>query len=105
MSILTSPLQRIKIGFSSTLKEKKLKARLLNEGYSWFDTGTFDSLLDASNMVQAIENNRDSIICSPEIIGYNNGWITREQILELSEEMKKNRYGQKLSKFIGNKED
>lgn len=87
------------------LKEKKLKARLLNEGYSWFDTGTFDSLLDASNMVQAIENNRDSIICSPEIIGYNNGWITREQILELSEEMKKNRYGQKLSKFIGNRED
>ena len=43
------------------LKDKKLKARLLHEGYSWFDTGTFDSLLDASNMIRTIENNRDII--------------------------------------------
>ncbi len=86
------------------LKEKRLKARLLNEGYSWFDTGTFDSLLDASNMVQAVENNRDSIICSPEIVAYNNGWITKEKLIKLSEEMKQNKYGQKLNKFIENKE-
>ena len=86
------------------LKEKTLKARLLNDGYSWFDTGTFDSLLDASNMVQAVENNRDSIISSPEIIAYNNGWITKEQINKLAEEMKHNKYGQKLNKFIENRE-
>ena len=87
------------------LKQKKLKARVLNEGYSWFDTGTFDSLLDASNMVQAIENNRDSIICSPELISYNNGWITKEKLKELSETMKKNRYGESLLKIVekGNK--
>lgn len=82
------------------LKQKKLKARLLNEGYSWFDTGTFDSLLEASNMVQAVENNRDSIICSPEIVAYNNGWISKDKLKELSEEMKKNKYGQKLSKYV-----
>ena len=82
------------------LKDKKLKARLLNEGYSWFDTGTFDSLLDASEMVQAVENNRDSLISSPEIIAYNNGWITREKLHELADEMKNNSYGQKLNKFI-----
>ena len=82
------------------LKQKKLKARLLNEGYSWFDTGTFDSLLEASNMVQAVENNRDSIICSPEIVAYNNGWITKEKLKSLAEEMKKNKYGQKLNKYV-----
>ncbi len=87
------------------LKQKKLKARLLNEGYSWFDTGTFDSLLEASNMVQAVENNRDKIICSPEIIAYNNKWITKRQLLECAEEMSKNNYGQKLKKHVENKED
>lgn len=86
------------------LKEKCLKAKLLNEGYSWFDTGTFDSLLDASEMVQAVENNRDSLISSPEIIAYNNGWITKEDLIELAEEMKYNMYGQKLNKFIENRE-
>ena len=87
------------------LKDKKLKARLLNEGYSWFDTGTFDSLLDAANMVRTIENNRDSIICSPEIIAYNNGWITKEKLIELSNSISKNRYGKKLQKFVESKEN
>lgn len=86
------------------LKQKKLKARLLNEGYSWFDTGTFDSLLEATNMVQAIENNRDSIVCSPEIIAYNNGWLKKEELKELADEMKKNSYGQKLKKHIESRE-
>ena len=87
------------------LKQKKLKARLLNEGYSWFDTGTFDSLLEATNMVQAVENNRDSIICSPEITAYNNGWIKKAKLQELAEEMRKNSYGQKLKKYIESRED
>lgn len=86
------------------LKNKKLKARLLNEGYSWFDTGTFDSLLDAANMVRTIENNRDSLICSPEMNAYNNGWISKEKLLEAATEMKKNKYGQKISKIVESKE-
>jgi len=87
------------------LKEKKLKARLLNEGYSWFDTGTFDSLLDAANMVRTIENNRDSIICSPELIGYQNGWINKTQLSNQANEMIKNKFGQKLDKYIRGKEN
>ena len=86
------------------LKNKKLKARLLNEGYSWFDTSNFELLLDAANMVRTIENNRDSIICSPEIIAYNNGWISKEKLLEIASNMKHNKYGQKLMKYIESRE-
>jgi glucose-1-phosphate thymidylyltransferase len=84
---------------------KKLKARLLNEGYSWFDTGTFDSLLDAANMVRTIENNRDSIICSPELVGYQNGWITKEKLSDQAKEMIKNKFGQKIEKYLKGKEN
>ena len=87
------------------LKNKKLKARLLNEGYSWFDTGTFDSLLDAANMVRTIENNRDSIICSPELVGYQNGWITKEKLSDQAKEMIKNKFGQKIEKYLKGKEN
>ncbi len=82
------------------LQEGKLKARLLDEGYSWFDTGTFESLLDASNMIRTIENNRDSLICSPEIIAYENGWISKELLKESSEKMQKNNYGKQLRKVL-----
>ena len=82
------------------LQEGKLKARLLDEGYSWFDTGTFESLLDASNMIRTIENNRDSLICSPEIIAYENGWISKELLKENAEKMQKNNYGKQLRKVL-----
>ena len=87
------------------LKERILKARLLNDGYSWFDTGTFDSLIDASNMIRTIENNRDSIICSPELIAYENNWISKEDLEKSSKEMIKNSYGKKLSKILENKDN
>ena len=86
------------------LKNKKLKARLLNEGYSWFDTGTFDSLLDAANMVRTIENNRDALICSPEMIAYSNKWITRNKLIDISKNMEKNKYGKKIIKYVEGKE-
>ncbi len=82
------------------LKEKKLKARVLNEGYTWFDTGTFDSLLEASNMIKTIETNRDSIICCPEKIAYENEWLTKEDIIEAGTAMKNNSYGQYLLKLV-----
>lgn len=85
------------------LKEQKLKARVLGEGYSWFDTGTFDSLLEASNMIKTIENNRDAIICCPEKIAYENEWIDKEQVLTRGKLMSKNRYGQYLLKYIEKK--
>ena len=63
------------------LQEGKLKASILGEGYTWFDTGTFESLLDASNMIRTIENNRGAVICCPEIIAYINGWIDANDVV------------------------
>lgn len=80
------------------LLEGTLKACLLGEGYTWFDTGTHDSMLDASNMVRTIQNNKDRVICCPEYIAYSQGWITDEQLLESAELMKKNNYGKYLKK-------
>lgn len=82
------------------LEENNLKACLLNEGYSWFDTGTFDSLLEASNMIKTIESNRDSLICSPEKIAYENKWITEEELYKIGIQMSKNTYGQNLLKLL-----
>ena len=82
------------------LQNKKLKARLLDEGYSWFDTGTFDSLLEASNMIKTIESNRDSVICCPEKIGYEKGWLSQDKLFEVAQLMKKNSYGQHLLKLV-----
>ena len=83
------------------LQEKKLKACLLGEGYSWFDTGTFDSLLDAANMVRTIQNNRDSVICCPDKIAYDNGWIKEKQLKKSATEQQKNSYGKYLLKILG----
>ena len=82
------------------LKKGDLRACLLGEGYTWFDTGTFDSLIDAANMIRTIQNNRDRVICCPEYIGYNNGWINKEEFKKRAELMKKNSYGEFLDKFI-----
>ncbi len=82
------------------LKEHYLKACLLGEGFSWFDTGTFKSLLDASNMIRTIENNRDRLICSPEVIAYENGWLTPDEIAERASKLSKNSYGLLLKKTL-----
>ena len=82
------------------LKENKLKANILNEGYTWFDTGTFDSLLDASNMIRSIEKNKDIVICCPEVIAYNNEWINIEKLVNRAKLQKNNSYGEYLIKFI-----
>ena len=82
------------------LQESRLKASLLSSGYTWFDTGTFDSLLDASNMIKSIEVNQDRLICSPEVISYKNGWLTLDELNNRAELMKKNNYGKKLIKIV-----
>lgn len=82
------------------LQNKNLKACLLGNGYTWFDTGTHDSMLDASNMIRTIQNNKGSVICCPELIAYNQGWITDNQLLSSAELMKKNEYGKCLKKYM-----
>lgn len=80
------------------LNENRLSAILLNSGYGWFDTGTIKSLLDASNFVGTIQEHQNIIICSPEEIGYKNGWLSKEKLLKQAEVMKKNEYGKHLCK-------
>ncbi len=86
------------------LQQENLKACLLGDGYTWFDTGTFDSLIDASNMIRTIQNNRDKVICCPEAIAYSNNWISKDEVKGRAELLKKNTYGKYLNKMIGGDE-
>jgi len=82
------------------LQEGILKACLLGEGYTWFDTGTFESLLDAANMVRTIQSNKDKVICCPEAIAYYNEWLSDEQLESRAELLHKNSYGKYLKKLL-----
>lgn len=78
------------------LKEGNLRAELLGGGFTWFDTGTNDSMMEASNMIQLVQRNNGKVICCPEAIAYNNGWISEEELIAAGNLMKKNSYGQYL---------
>ncbi len=82
------------------LQDGVLKAELLGEGFTWFDTGTFDSQLDAANMIKSIEANKDKVICCPEQIAYYKNWISKEKLQERADLLKKNAYGQYLQKVV-----
>jgi glucose-1-phosphate thymidylyltransferase len=69
------------------LEKNKLKAFKLSKGFAWLDTGTPESLLDASNFVSTIEKRQGSKICCPEEIAFKNKWITRENLLDASKEL------------------
>lgn len=78
------------------LEEKRVHVTLLGRGYSWLDAGTHESLNDASQFIQDIEEHQGLKICCPEEIAYKKGWISKEQITKLGETMKNNQYGQHL---------
>lgn len=82
------------------LQEEKLKACLLGEGYTWFDTGTEESMADATAMIRSIQNNKDKVICCPEAIAYQRGWLTEAELEKSVELMKKNKYGKYLKKVL-----
>jgi len=78
------------------LKGKNLRVQLMGRGYAWLDTGTHESLLEASNFIQTIENRQGLKVACIEEIAYEMGYITKEQLLQLAEPLKKNQYGQYL---------
>lgn len=78
------------------LNEQTLDVQLLDRGFAWLDTGTIDSLAEASDFVRAIEKRQGIQIASPEEIAYRNGWISKEEILASAEKYKKTAYGQHL---------
>lgn len=82
------------------LEDGELKVQTLGRGFAWLDTGTHDSLAEASIFVEVIEKRQGLKIACLEGIAYRNGWISKEKMLELAQPMIKNQYGQYLLKVI-----
>lgn len=78
------------------LEQKRLHVTTLGRGYSWLDTGTHESLVEASNYIKILEDHQGLKVCCPEEIAYKNGWITKEVLIEQGHLMEKNQYGQHL---------
>ncbi len=81
------------------LKNKKLKVAVLDRGFAWLDTGTFESLSDASEYVRVIEKRQGLKIGCPEEIAYRMKFISKDQLLQLAEGLKKSGYGEYLKKI------
>ena len=78
------------------LEENKLDVVTFGRGFTWLDTGTHESLAEATAFVKMIEDHQGLKISCPEEIAFSNGWITKEELLKIAEPMKKNQYGQHL---------
>ncbi len=85
------------------LENGELEVTLLGQGFTWLDTGTHESLVDATNLVKTIETHQHRKIACLEEIGYLNGWITRQEVMETYEILKKNQYGAYLKDVLDGK--
>ncbi|MFW5851825.1 MAG: glucose-1-phosphate thymidylyltransferase RfbA [Bacteroidota bacterium] len=85
------------------LEDNKLNVELLGRGIAWLDTGTHESLLEASNFIAAIENRQGLMVSCIEEIAYIKGYISKEQLLKLAEPLKKNGYGEYLMTITSKK--
>ena len=85
------------------LERGELNVELLGQGFTWLDTGTHESLVDATNFVKTVETHQHRKIGCLEEIAYLNGWITREDVLQVYEVLKKNQYGQYLMDVLDGK--
>jgi glucose-1-phosphate thymidylyltransferase len=84
------------------LAQKKLKVQTLQRGFAWLDTGTHDSLAEASTFIEVIEKRQGLKVACLEEIAYKRGWINKEQLKELAQPMTKNGYGQYLLQLAEN---
>lgn len=85
------------------LEKGALNVELLGQGFTWLDTGTHESLVDATNFVKTMETHQHRKIACLEEIAYLNGWISREDVLKVYEELQKNQYGQYLKDVLDGK--
>ena len=85
------------------LEEGHLNVELLGQGFTWLDTGTHESLVDATNFVKTVEQHQHRKIACLEEIAYLNGWISGEQVMKVYEILKKNQYGQYLKDVLDGK--
>ncbi len=82
------------------LEDKQLKIQLLGRGFAWLDTGTHDSLSEASTFVEVIEKRQGLKVACLEMIAYRRGWINKEKLNQLAQPMAKNQYGQYLLQAV-----
>ncbi len=82
------------------LEDGELKVQTLGRGFAWLDTGTHDSLSEASTYIEVLEKRQGLKVACLEGIAYRQGWITEEHMRELAKPMLKNQYGQYLLKVI-----
>jgi glucose-1-phosphate thymidylyltransferase len=85
------------------LDNGELSVELLGQGFTWLDTGTHESLVEATNFVKTVETHQHRKIACLEEIAYLNGWISREDVLKTYEVLKKNQYGQYLKDVLDGK--
>lgn len=82
------------------LEKNQLSVELMGRGYAWLDTGTHESLIEASNFIQTIEHRQGLKVCCPEEIAYRRGYIDAEQLQKLATPLSKNGYGQYLQHIL-----
>ena len=82
------------------LDDGKLSVELMGRGYAWLDTGTHDSLLEASSFIATLQKRQGLQVSCPEEIAYSNGWISAEKLLELAEPLLKSHYGKYLQALV-----
>lgn len=85
------------------LEQGKLKVEIMGRGYAWLDTGTHESLLDASQFIATLENRQGLKVACPEEIAYRQRWIDAEQLVNLAQPMARNGYGQYLLRLLNEK--
>ena len=85
------------------LEQGELNVELLGQGFTWLDTGTHESLVDATNFIKTVETHQHRKVACLEEIAYLNGWITKKDVLKVYEVLKKNQYGQYLKDVLDGK--
>ncbi len=83
------------------LDDNSLHLEQLGRGFAWLDTGTHESLMEAGNYIETIENRQGLKVCCPEEIAFNNGWIDEAQLLRLAAPLAKTGYGRYLQQLVG----
>ncbi len=84
------------------LKQSQLSVEKISRGFTWLDTGSHDSLLNASNFIETTQKREGLMVSCPEEIAFSKGWILAEDVARLAQTLKKNKYGQYLNRLISN---
>ena len=84
------------------LQQSQLSVEKISRGFTWLDTGSHDSLLEASNFIETMQKRQGLMVCCPEEIAFSKGWILAEDVARLAKNLKKNNYGQYLTRLISN---